>query len=84
MSRLRIVLPKLHVPAGLWLALIGVAITWLPQLMPDAPWASQALIIILAILRAIEVIIRQQNTSMQTPDEQARSAAESFKRWWLG
>jgi len=76
MSAIQQVFEYVKIPGVFWLALIGFAITWLPQLAPNAPWLSSVLLLLCAILKAAEVIV-----AGLAPDPAIRADAPLFDFW---
>jgi len=72
MSRL---LSELHVPGAFWVALIAFTIQWLPRLFPEASWVPTALVILIALLKAIEVLTSHEQQTV-------RGLAAERSRWW--
>ena len=50
-------LEELHIPGVFWLALIAFIVEWLPQLFPGAPRLPIALLALMALAKAIEVLV---------------------------
>lgn len=76
MAAIQQVFEYVKIPGVFWLALIGFAITWLPQLAPGAPWLSTVLLLLCAVLKAAEVIV----TGL-APTPTTRADADLFDFW---
>jgi len=69
-----------RIPGVFWLALIAFITEWLPRIVDaDAPWLPQALLVLLALAKAVEVIVAP-TYSTRSPETQWGK----LMRWLIG
>jgi hypothetical protein len=72
-------LEKLHIPGVFWLALIAFFVEWLPQLFPGAAWLPIALLVLMAVAKAVEVLVVPPTAATsRAPLDRRRSALVRF------
>lgn len=69
-----------RIPGMFWVALIVFVIKWLPELVPDVPWLPTALLVLSALLKAIEVVVQQHDQRMIG----TMTLGRWFGRWLIG
>lgn len=79
MSQIGTFLANLRIPGVFWLAVIGFAIVWLPQLVPGAPWLDQAVLVLMALLKAVEVIVNGPPPAVRAPVDHS-----PWRRFFVG
>ena len=77
------------VPGVFWIALIAFVVRWLPELAPDAPWLPTVSLVLLALLKAVEVVVTPPPASIDVSTDRAAepgavSQARRLVRWLLG
>jgi hypothetical protein len=53
-------LDKFHIPGVFWLALIAFVAKWLPELFPGQSWLPYVLLGLMALSKAVEVLVTSQ------------------------
>lgn len=71
-----------RVPGVFWLALVAFAMEWLPQIV-DAPWVPRALLLLLALAKAIEVIAGQPS-DVRVLGKEPEAFHRKLARWLIG
>jgi hypothetical protein len=71
--------PTVRFPGMFWVALILFVVEWLPKIV-SAPWIPDALVILLAVAKAIEVIVTRPGAQALSTDP-AKQLTVGIARW---
>jgi hypothetical protein len=72
-----------RLPGVFWLALIEFATEWLPHIV-DAPWVPRALLLLLALAKAIEIIVVQSSDVVMLSKKQKAFHRKKLAQWLIG
>lgn len=70
-----------RVPGVFWIALLAFVMEWLPQLV-EAPWVSRALLLLLALAKAVEVMTTQHD-GVRVVGAEPEASCRKFVRWLI-